>query len=253
MTVPAMADVDIIMTNDANVVTIGYETDGEEVRAFALEISVSPTGTYVVGSEEPNAADYYVFPTNITFTVVDGNTVIDELGNPVAESDANGGVLETASLYAANDPCGHTDPPPTSGTLVSFAVDCSQGDPNITVSLALNGQRGNVVLKDPDVTPTVNLPVPLVVSCENACWACTNQPLGDATGDGKVNIFDYLAFKKAVGTKADTHPHGTAQGEYNCCADFTQDGQVNIFDYLTLKKGILTPPPIVTCADISCM
>jgi len=173
-TVPAMAVVNITATADANKVTIGYNnTGGEEVRAFALEIAVSD-GAYIVGSDDPNLKDYYIFPGSVSFYVVDGNTLILDYGTPIAEQDANGGILETASLYAASDPCGHTGPPASSGTLCSFYVDCSVGG-SITVDIALNAKRGGVVLKDPNVTPSTNLPVSLEVPCGAPCWACPRQ------------------------------------------------------------------------------
>jgi hypothetical protein len=252
-TVPAMAVVNITATADANKVTIGYNnTGGEEVRAFALEIDVSD-GAYIVGSDDPNLKDYYIFPGSVSFYVVDGNTLILDYGTPIAEQDANGGILETASLYAASDPCGHTGPPASSGTLCSFWVDCSKagGDSKVVVGLSLNAKRGGVVLKDPNVTPSTNLPVSLDVPCVTGppCWACPRQPNGDATGDGISDASDLLALKRAW-LKQTSDPHGTGFGQYNCCADFTQDGIVDASDLLRLKQNWLTSG--APCADISC-
>ena len=241
LAMPAMANVEITLTSppDSNIVTIGYNnTGGEMVRAFGLEITVSG-GVYIVGSDVPDANDYYVYPSNMTFTVVDGNTVIDQLGSPIAEADENGGVLEMASLYAANDPCHPTQPLP-SGVLVSFAVDCGA-----TVSLALNGKRGNVVLEDPDVIPAVDLPDDLVVGCdEEICWDCPGQPSGDATGDGRANVFDLIKLKQAWGTQ---------QGDaaYNCCADFTQDTRCDVFDLIRLKQN-WGASGLGTCTTLDC-
>ena len=82
-----------------------------------------------------------------------------------------------------------------------------------------------------------------------ACWQCPTQPYGDATGptagscpDGKVNIYDLTAVRKAYGTNSDTSPHGKGLGQYNCCADFCgmsnspPDGIVNIYDLVRLRK-----------------
>jgi hypothetical protein len=177
----------------------------------------------------------------MTFTVVEGNTVIDDLGSPIADAAYNGGVLEMASLYADNDPDpNHQDPPADSGTLVSFAIDCN-GDPNVLITVTENAKRGGIVLEDPDVNPADNLPQVLVYECSvPMCWDCPSQPYGDATGDGRTNILDLLALRKAWNTNSDTSPHGTATGEYNCCADFTQDtptGRVNILDLLRLRQN----------------
>jgi hypothetical protein len=256
-TATALGDVTVTIERgkkyDANDLTISYDcNEGEEVRAFALNIDVN-NSAYAPGSGrfsgDPNVDDYYVAPGSITFTIVDGNTVIDQFGTPVAEEDANGGVLEVASLYAAADP-NHSAPPAASGDLAIFGIDCTSVT-SVGITLSENGKRGGVVLKDPNEAFTLNLPGTYVVDCN--CWTCPGQAYGDATGDGTINIFDYLAFKKALGTKSSTHPHGTATGEYNCCADFTQDGSVNIFDYLELKKGLAAgvgyPGP---CADMYC-
>lgn len=257
VTVPAMGAVNITLTQvgDTNQVVIGYNCDAsEEVRAFALNIGVSDSA-FVEGSAEstgdPNTADYYVWPGSITFTVIDGNTVIDSFGTPVAEQSVDGGVLEMASLYSDKDP-NHPVKPVDSGTLASFYVDCSGG--NVTVTLSENGKRGNIVLKDPDEIPTVNLPAPLEVICGPAvpaCWLCSGQPFGDATGDGKCNVFDLVALRKAWGTNTDTSPHGTAQGEYNCCADHTQDGKVNVFDLVKIRQN-WGRTDLGTCDDLSC-
>ena len=262
--VPAMAAVNITMTKgagaDANKVTIAYNnTASEEVRAFALNIAVSD-GAFVVGSAkpvgDPNVIDYWVYPGSITFTVVDGNTVVDSFGTPVAEPTVDSGVVEMASLYAASDP-NHPIKPAQSGSLCSFRVKNVAGtcgpDNKIIVTLSLNSKRGNVVLKDPNVTPTVNLPAALDVPCPTggpACWLCPRQPFGDATGDGQTNLSDLLAMKKAWLTTSAGSPHGTGTGQYNCCADFTQDGSVNLSDLLRLKQNWLTVG--ANCADISC-
>jgi hypothetical protein len=60
------------------------------------------------------------------------------------------------------------------------------------------------------------------------CWCCLYHDQGDATGDGKVNIFDLIRIKAAYGEQ---YP----SGDYDCTADFTHDGKVNIFDLIRLK------------------
>jgi len=235
LAIPAMADVEITTTCDTNIVTIGYNcTAGETVRAFGLDIVVTG-GAYVVGSDVPDANDYYVYPTNMTFTVVEGNTVIDQLGSPIAAADANGGVLEMASLYAANDPC-HPTAPPSSGMLVSFAVDMS-GSGDITITITENAKRGGVVLEDPDVAATVVLPAPFICGGHLYCYDCPGHAQGDATCDGRVNVLDLVALKKGWGTNRDTSPHGEGLGEYNCCADANDDGRINVLDLVRIKMN----------------
>lgn len=255
LAIPASAAVNITMTvSDVNKVTVGYScTAGEEVRAFALRIAV--TGQkFAVGSPQSLSTDYYIYPGSIQFAVAgSGETYISSLGTPVAVQDVNGGVIEMASLYAAGD-VNHPSPPASSGNLLSFRASCTSTGPAQTVSLTLDTQRGGVVLKDPNVTPTVNLPANVQVCTlgVNACWSCPGQPLGDTNGDGNINATDYFNFKKAYGTAYATHPHGTGVGQYNCCCDFNKDTKVNATDYFTFKKNY-GKTGLGTCADKSCL
>ena len=186
VTIPAMGDVTITITSEANQVTIGYDcNDGEVVRAFALNIDVN-TPSFIVGSAEsvvdPNKADYYIYPGSVSFTVVDGNTVIDQFGTPIAEQDANGGVLEMASLYSVNDPDPNRhDPPESSGELAKFWLDVHDSNYCDTVTLSVNSKRGGVVLEDPNEAFTLNLPDPLdvcpcVLAVGEVCGGVTITP-----------------------------------------------------------------------------
>jgi hypothetical protein len=259
LSVPAMAAVNITMSHPAtganyNQVTIAYSCDAsEEVRAFALAISVTDGG-FLVGSDEPagdpNHSDYYVYPGSIQFEVVDGNTVIADFGNPIAEQDANGGVIEMASLYAAADPC-HPNPPLASGNLCKFRVISSNCGPDnaVSVSLALDSKRGGVVLKDPNVVPNVILPA-APLTFDTCCWLCPSQSVGNCNTDSSVNVLDYFLFKKAYGTNS-TNTHGTGQGQFNCCCDFNHDNKVNVLDYFVFKKYYGTTS-LPTCSNIHC-
>jgi len=171
VTIPVMGDVNITMTRDAsNKVTIGYQcTSGELVRAFALKIDVN-NGAFLVDSDEfagdPNHDDYYVCPGSISFTVEDGNTVISDFGNPIADQDPCGGVLEIASLYADADPC-HTSPPASANDLAVFYLDCNAVGFTVgTITLSEDAQRGGVILEDPNEAFTLNLPSPMTI-CED--------------------------------------------------------------------------------------
>jgi hypothetical protein len=257
--VPAFSAINITLTNgvgaDANLVTIGYAcTAGEKVRAWAIDLAVTDkalnTGSILrQGLKRPAAddANYYVTPTNAGFTSLGSPSTLRvwSYGSPTVATDANGCTIEMASLYAANDPCvAHRFEPPASGTLISFRV---QSDPNgnkigcdgvVTVSITgVNAKRGGVVLEN-GTTASVNLPAPLAMTFYTGPppWLSPAQAWGDATGDGNVNAFDLLALKKAYNTATGTHPHGTAQGQYNCACDYTHDGNVNAFDLLAMKK-----------------
>ncbi|MBQ3329701.1 MAG: carboxypeptidase regulatory-like domain-containing protein [Ruminococcus sp.] len=57
-------------------------------------------------------------------------------------------------------------------------------------------------------------------------------PIGDATNDGKVNMFDYNAVYKHVAKNPEL-----AEGSYQkACADATGDKKVNMFDYNAIYK-----------------
>ena len=268
LTIPATAAVNITMTAgsgvDCNLVTVKYTcTAGEEVRAFAIKIAVT-NQKFAVGSPQSVSTDYYVYPGSIQFAVdSNGATYINDLGSPVAEQDPNGGVIEMASLYAASDPNHPSAPGPGPANLLTFRVNANNAQ---TVTLSLDTKRGGIVLKDPNVTPSHNLPQALNVCSQNMCWLCPTQTYGDATGsvalsppDGKVNIYDLLALRKAYGTNSATSPHGKGVGQYNCCADFCgttagspPDGKVNIYDLLRLRKNYGQTFG-TACADGSCL
>jgi hypothetical protein len=57
---------------------------------------------------------------------------------------------------------------------------------------------------------------------------------GDVNGDGKINMFDYIAVK--------AHWFGTTalEGDKLVRADVNGDGKVNMFDYVTLKSKIVS-------------
>jgi hypothetical protein len=254
LTVPAMAAVNITISKgagaDANKVTIGYNvTASEEVRAFALNIAVTKKA-FVVGTPapvgDPNFIDYWVYPGSITFTVADGNTVVDNYGTPVAEQDPNGGVLEMASLYAGADP-NHPVKPADSNTLCSFRVKCAgSGLGPTTVTLSLNTKRGGVVLKDPNVIPTVNLPAAFVVCCNYpACWDFLTQCHGSTDGAGKVSTGDFGALKASWN-------QSIGSATYNPCADVDRSGKVGTADFGILKSyWNVIPPSNCTTGDIN--
>lgn len=256
LTVPVMGAVNITMTAgsgvDCNKVTVAYAcTAGEEVRAFAIRIAVT-NKKFAVGSPVGLNTNYYVYPGSIQFAVAgSGETYISNLGTPVAVQDANGGVIEMASLYAPGD-VNHPSAPPSNGQLLSFRVATAAGSGQ-TVTLSLDTQRGGVVLKDPNVVPTVNLTTSLTVCAATtpACWACPAQPVGDTNGSGSITAADLLAVKNAFGTNSTSFPHGTGVGQFNCCADFNHSNSVTAADLLILKNHF-GQSGLGTCADKSC-
>jgi len=219
---PALAAVRIIVEPDGNTAAIKYETDGEIVRAFALDIMVD-AGTiigisdFIRGESTAENPGYGIFPANFgRYIAVDADT--GEVATwdvndytPVADPcdpGALGGLgtdgitIEMGALYyPAED--NSPNAPGTSGTLCRLTLSTTA---NVTVSL--NEVRGGVVLTDPDVAATVDMvqASAMTVVPENellapshpdyaewvavgkpACWAYPRQCHGDADGVAEGN------------------------------------------------------------------
>ena len=56
---------------------------------------------------------------------------------------------------------------------------------------------------------------------------------GDVNGDGKVNMFDYVALKSHCLNKT------LLDADKQTRADLTGDGKINMFDYVALKKLVV--------------
>jgi hypothetical protein len=262
VTIPAMGDVTITIDRDAsNKVTIGYECDNnEKVRAFALQIDVN-NGAFEVGSDDfagdPNHDDYYVCPGSISFTVDDGNTVIDDFGNPIADQDPCGGVLEIASLYADNDPC-HKTPPADSNDLAIFYLDCNAVDFLVgTITITEDLQRGGVILEDPNEQFVLHLPSPITI-CEDClvvgrnigcvditdamfiewvnqgrpdCWCYPCHCMGDHDGSGTITGADILGSDGKGGAILDGW-YDAWNFAYHPCSDIDNNGTITGSDIL---------------------
>ena len=164
LAVPAMATtVDITATQDGNEVTIAYEISGSpKVRAFALDLQVDSGNTivevndYFTGECDDVNRGYGIFMGSI-----DLSTPSNPIWNtPVAPGSApddpcqlgsDGITIEMGSLYT-----GANSPPDPCGTLCTIRVGSDSG---CTLTISANGLRGGIVLEDPDVTPTTNLPL----------------------------------------------------------------------------------------------
>jgi len=251
--VPAMGAVNITLTQgpEPNSVLVGYQcTAGEAVRAWALDLAVSDKALITSsalrqGLTRPavDDANYYLTPTNASFSTVGGVLRVWNYGSPIVAADVNGCIIEMASLYAANDPCvAHKFGPPSSGTLVKLFVTAANMGCDGVISVQVTGanaKRGGVVLEN-GTTVAVSLPgaLNLINDTGPAAWRGVSQSKGDATGDGQVNLSDLLQLRKSwLKTTAD--PHGTLTGQYNCAADFNRNGSVNLQDLLVLRQNWL--------------
>jgi hypothetical protein len=200
---PAMAAVRISVEDEGGFTgAINYETDGEKVRAFALDIQVD-AGTieaisdYKVGESTSDAPGYGIFPANFSrYITVDAATGEVESWDvndytPVADVNdpgalgglgTNGITIEMGALYYPpedNSP----NAPPNSGTLCKITV--SQA---CNVTLEQNVTRGGVVLTDPAVAPTVES-IPGSISGEVECFPSEYSTYNDWVALGKPDCW----------------------------------------------------------------
>jgi hypothetical protein len=205
LTVPAMAGVEVVkcaqVSEDSYEVAVTYDVnDGNEIRAFGIEISVDNGAS--ISSIDVNDADYYIFPGSIDINEAGD---VNDWGSAIAAQTSNSFILEMGSLYAAEDPC-HTTAPPASGQLCSFMVS---GDCN--VAIANDAARGGVVLADttksfegdligcqvtlsdcytgPDYTEWVNVGKPDSWCYPSQCYGDADG-LAESVGRGSAQVYD---------------------------------------------------------------
>lgn len=264
---PAMAVVNISVVDMGECkAAINYEVVGETelVRAFALDIQA--TGANIIGCEGfmtgvsvAGGAGYGIFPANFSrfITVNPDGTVADWEAagySPVADPcdpGALGGLgtdgitIEMGSLYD-----GDANKPANSGTLCTIEVDGT-----CTVTITLNGIRGNVVLENA-AEPTVDLSAATAaaVSCggcfpdtysTHADWVTLGSPLcwcnsaaggtgsyqcdGDADGATET-IFKYRVYTNDLQALIDNWTKKIDDADLDPCADFDHKSET-IFKY----------------------
>jgi hypothetical protein len=217
MATPALAAVRIIVEPEGETAAIMSETDGEKVRAFALDI-VADVGTidgisdFIRGESTAENPGYGIFPANfgryITVDADTGEVTAWDVNDytPVADPcdpGALGGLgtagitIEMGALYYPTDDSSPNAPGDT-GMLCKLTLS---EQANLTVTL--NEARGGVVLTDPDVAAEVDLSQATNVGVgagedllpashpdydewvavgKPACWAYPRQCHGDADG-----------------------------------------------------------------------
>ncbi len=167
----ASAAVRIIVDGQNGLASIRYQTDGEKVRAFALDVKLS-SGTftgisdYIKGESTAAKPGYGIFPARFSqfisvdaatgevtsWDVNDYNPLADPCDPGALGGLGTGGVtIELGALYY---PPADSSPnaPGDSGLLCSLAISQSA---NVTVTE--NAVRGGIVLTNPTVKPTVDL------------------------------------------------------------------------------------------------
>jgi hypothetical protein len=213
---PALAAVKIIVEPAGTTVAVKYQTDGEKVRAFALDIvvdkgSITGISEFVRGESTAKNPGYGIFPANfaryITVNADTGDVAKWDVNDytPIADPcdpGALGGLgtkgitIEMGALYYPADDSS-PNAPPNSGQL--FRLSLSE-PANMTVTL--NEIRGGVVLTNPETPATVDLSLAsaAVVGSSNllaqsrpdyaewvavgkpVCWTYPRQCHGDADG-----------------------------------------------------------------------
>jgi len=259
---PAFATVTVnAVYKGSGVVEVNYAcSNGEAVRAFALDINVnSPLtidtiNTFQVGDNN----GYGIFPGKFRDVINPTSpNWVDPNYNPVAptaDAGAKGPLgtsaitIELGSLYTA----GHA--PGSSGTLCRLVVNNHAGG-NGALALALNTLRGGVVMENGDpCTPTLN-GTTLTFDCfyagmvdgigrtitaanvttwtnlgKPACWCYKCHPRGDADNSCTITSVDILALRNAW-------PNPPINGVYNPCADTDYSGTITSVDVLAVRNA----------------
>lgn len=215
---PALAAVRITAQPDGNKVAICYDTDGEKVRAFALDITVDKgkivgISDFMRGESTAANPGYGIFPANfaryITVNADTGEVAKWDVNDytPVADpcdSGALGGLgtggitIEMGALYYPTDDSS-PNAPPNSGRL--FTLTCSEP---ATVTIALNEIRGGVVLTDPEKAATVTL---------SQGAAVVGGSTAATTGASGADYAEWVAVGKPVCWTYPRQCHGDADGQ----------------------------------------
>jgi hypothetical protein len=241
---PALAQVQVGITDlTGGQAAITYDTGGADVRAFALDITVS-AGTidavsgFKTGESVTGDLGFGIFPGNFRDYI---DPAAPDWGDanytpvaPAGDPDAAGALgssaitIELGSLYV------DTNSPPATGTLcvLDVSADCN-------MCVTLNASRGSIVLEDANAAPSPVLACDVAVAGPGgggpACW---EAPLGasqchaDVNGDLTVNTSDWPAFRDSF---LKTYPDPA----YNPCGDYTRDGTVNTSDFPAFRDNFL--------------
>jgi hypothetical protein len=173
MAVSASAAVRLIVEDMDGMAAIKYETDGELVRAFALDVTTD-AGTFVAvrdfhrGESTEEKPGYGIFPSAFAAAIeVDAETgeVVDWDVNdytPVADPcDAPEDTLPGLGTYGVTLEMGALYSPPEDDSPNAPGIEgllCRLAVSDIaTVSVKLNKIRGGVVLTDPTVEAEIDL------------------------------------------------------------------------------------------------
>jgi hypothetical protein len=253
---PALAAVKIIVEDQGGLTAaIKYATDGEKVRAFALDITVT-AGTiegisgYVKGeSVAPDNLGFGIFPANfsryITVDAATGEVADWDVAEytPVADAadpgalpglGTDGITVEMGGLWYPPDD-GSANAPGDTGTLCLITIS-----DEANMSVTENATRGGVVLTDPSVTPTVDLSaatdvlIPAVTDCFPSSYSTYN---------------DWVAMNKPDCWCADYQCDGDVDGATETFFKYRVYGN-DLNAVVANWKKVITDPDLDPCADI---
>jgi hypothetical protein len=256
-TTPAWAKVRITVVPDGRTATIKYATDGEKVRAFALDITadkgvIEGISGFIRGESTKEKPGYGIFPANfarhITVDPDTGNVAKWDVNDytPVADPcdpGALGGLgtagitIEMGALYY-----------PTDDSSPMFKLTLSE---QAQLTVKLNEARGGVVLTNPDVPAVVDLSGATSIAIASAaapaaspsdyaewvtvgkpqCWTFSRQCHGDADGlqeSNKKGGYTHVGYGDlTVLMAAWMKPSNQVVGTSLICADFAHDEGVS--------------------------
>jgi hypothetical protein len=271
---PVLATVRIIVVpdpNDARMVAINYSTDGEKVRAFALDIraakgTILEVSGFIRGEStaaNPVNRGYGIFPGNFRYITVDPVTgkVADwntSEYTPVADPCSPGAIGElgkssgiTIEMGALYSPTADNSPnaPLNSGTLCKLKLSDLT-----TVTVSLNQIRGGVVLTNPNVTATVDL-----TKATNAGGVSSASAV-DALVAANADYAEWVSVGKPVCWTYPRQCRGDADGRAEATPDggMSYVGQADL-SVLVAAWQVLEPPfgpgiasiPNGICADFA--
>lgn len=268
---PAMAASNVTITasdDDVNCITIAYESDGNLIRAFALDIELDDPNVPII-KVKVEETDYRIYPSQIE---IDNGEVI-AYNTPYAPDDLNdanlgiemGSLYTTDTNYAGDANAGYNLIPPADGNLLKIYVDAnligSDGDGNdVNYTVTLNTISGGVVMEDPEesanvvinlddgvidldaqqecMAPTNPQYAEWLAAGSPKCWCYEHQCNGDADGEQQFGAFwvlsnDLPIFIGAYGKNDASLPPG---GE---CANFDHLKQFGSFQVLSDDLTIL--------------
>ena len=178
---PAMAEVKITCSQNADVITVTYNATSEVnlPRGFALDITLTDTAgadnaviTEVtaakVGESNNSSRGFGIFLGSGGVDINDDGEINSPpqgrgWGSPAANPGdpcaltgvgTNAVTVELASLYKGPQGVGNPNAPPKNGNLLTFKVNKKV----CAVTVALNSRRGGIVMEDPDEVVDANLP-----------------------------------------------------------------------------------------------